>query len=212
MSVSGDGKTSVGRTPTRNTPLMIRGRVVESRRGSGCRRPVAGSVSRVEIRVLHRALDAAVERHAEDVGEAEVVAAPADLVVERGRERREEAAAALHVAANRVALRVGERGRVGEDQQPEPIEAIRREERLVHQLERHARFDERVIHAEHVVLGAIARRDAGVIGLGLFRVQHARRARAGPRCAGSARGRSATGRCARRPAASGGRRGRRRTS
>ena len=78
-----------------------------------------------QIRVLHRAVDAAVERHAEDIGQAEVVAAAADLVVERRRERGEQAAAALHVAANRVALRVGERRRVGEDQQLEPIEAIR---------------------------------------------------------------------------------------
>ena len=111
-----------------------------------------------QIRVLHRAVDAAGERHAEEIGEAEVVAAPPDLVVERRRERREHAAAALHVAADRVALRVGERRRVGEDQQLEAVEPLGREKRLVHQLERHARLDERVIHAEHVILGAIARR------------------------------------------------------
>ena len=40
------------------------------------------------------------------------------------------------------------------------IEPIRCQDRLVNHLKRHPRFDERVVHAEHVILGAIALRDA----------------------------------------------------
>ena len=135
-----------------------------------------------------------------------------ELVVERRREGREDAAAAVDVGADGRALRVGERRRVGEDQQLERDRAGRREKRLVHELERHARLDERVVHAEHVVGGAVARGDARVKRRGLLGDAAARRARAASRCAGSARACSATGRCARRSAASGGRRARRRTS
>ena len=124
-----------------------------------------------QIRVLHRTVDAAIERHAEDVGKAEVIPALAELVEERGREGREQASAALDVASDRVALGVGQRRRVGEDEQPELIEAVRGQEGFVHELERDARFDERVIHAEHVILGAVARRHAGVVGLGLLGVK-----------------------------------------
>ena len=42
-----------------------------------------------QVRVLHRPVDPSGERHAEEVGEAEVVAPPAPLVVERGGEGRE---------------------------------------------------------------------------------------------------------------------------
>ena len=40
----------------------------------------------------------------------------------------------------------------------EVMEPIGREIRLVHELERHACLDQRVIHAQHVVFGAVARR------------------------------------------------------
>ena len=40
-----------------------------------------------------------------------------------------------------------------------PIEAVRREERLVDHLEGYARLDERVVHAEHVIRGTVALRD-----------------------------------------------------
>ena len=125
-----------------------------------------------EIGVLHRALDPAVERHAEHVGQAEVVAAAARLRrrarsrtsrggcrrAPRSRESRSHCASESAAASARISsLNRSRRSGV--------------EERLVHQLERHARLDERVIHAEHVILGPVARRDAGVIGLGLLRVQ-----------------------------------------
>ena len=66
---------------------------------------VAGSASRLEIGVLHRSVDAAVERDAEEIGQAEVGAARAELVEQRRGERREHAAAARGVGADGFALR-----------------------------------------------------------------------------------------------------------
>ena len=85
-------------------------------------------------------------------------------------------AAALHVVADGGALRVRERRRIRHDQQLEAIQTIRRQKSLVHVFERHARLDQRVIHAEHVILGAIPLRHTRVIGGRLLRVQdrHAR--------------------------------------
>ena len=116
-----------------------------------------------QIRVLHRTVDTAIERHAEDVRKAEVIPALSEFVEERGREGREQASTALDVASDCVALGVRQRRRVGEDEQPELVEAVRGQEGFVHELEWHARFDERVVHAEHVILGAVALRHAGVV-------------------------------------------------
>ena len=134
-----------------------------------------------------------------------------ELVIKRRGERGEQVAAALDVAANRVALRIRQRCGVGEDQQPVSIEMLRRQERLVREFEGYARFDQRLIHPHHVVAGAIAAGDARVVGLGLLGEEHARPAPAALHCAGSARCRNATGRCARPPATSGDRRARLRT-
>ncbi len=70
----------------------------------------------------------------------------------------------------------GQGRRVGENQQLELIDPVRREKRLVHDLERHARLDERVVHAEHVIAGAVSRGGAGMERRGLLGVQqrHAR--------------------------------------
>ena len=124
-----------------------------------------------QIGVLHRPFDAAVERDAEHVGEAEVLPLLAPFVVQRAGERGDEAAASLDVAPIARALRVGQRGRVGEDQHLEPVEPLGCEERLVHQLEGQPRLDQRVIHAEHVIVGAVAGRGTGVIPRRLFRVE-----------------------------------------
>ena len=46
-------------------------------------------------------------------------------------------------------------------EQLEAVEPIRREQRFVHELERDARLDERLVHPEDVIAGTIAGRDAG---------------------------------------------------
>ena len=92
------------------------------------------------------------KRHAEQVSQAEVVRWPPVSSIQRvsrtwrARCRRASRSSriAAHCASDSAAAS-------GEDQQLEAVEAIRRQERLVHELERHARFDERVIHAEHVI-------------------------------------------------------------
>ena len=121
-----------------------------------------------QIRVLHRTLDAPVEGHSEEIGQAEVLPAPSELVIKRRGEGGEQVAAALDVAANRVALRIRQRCGVGEDQQPVSIEVLRSQERFVRELKGYARFNERLIHPEHMVPGAIAVGDARVIGLCLL--------------------------------------------
>ena len=76
-----------------------------------------------EIGILHRPVDAPREAHTEEIRQAEVAAALTLIVVERRGKRRENAAAACDVRANRIALRIGQRGRVRKDQQ---LEASRR--------------------------------------------------------------------------------------
>src|SRR6185312_15987702 len=79
---------------------------------------------KAQVRILHRTIDPPAKRHAEQIGKAEVLSA----------------AAAVDVVADGAALRVGERRGIGQDNKLEPIQAIRREKRLVHQLEWHARL------------------------------------------------------------------------
>ena len=127
--------TSFGRTSTRNTPLMMR---VASSSPSQHRVTPAGRRIGFErqIRVLHRPLDAAVERDAEDIGEAEVLALLAALVVERAREGGEQAAAALRRSA-RIAAHCASESAAASARMSSlnPSEAIGRQKRLVHELE-----------------------------------------------------------------------------
>ena len=88
-----------------------------------------------QIRVLHGTVDAAAERHTKNIGEAEVIAAPAGFVVQRRGKRREHAPATPHVLADRAALRIRQRGGIGENEQLEAIETVRCEERLVNHFE-----------------------------------------------------------------------------
>ena len=84
---------------------MIRGVSVQPREH---RMAPAGRRVLVEtqIRVLHRPVDAAAERHAEHIGKSEVVASSSRLVIERRSECRQERAAARHERADGVALGV----------------------------------------------------------------------------------------------------------
>ena len=66
------------------------------------------------------------------------------------------------ILAESHALRVGERRGVGQHDQGVAIDAIRREKRLVQQVERHARLDERVIHARGMVARPLLVRLAAV--------------------------------------------------
>ncbi len=174
---------------------------------------VAGSASRLRYEFCIGPSMRPSKRHAEQIRKAEIAAAASRFVAQRRGERGQQAAAALderrgwrrtaHRTSAAASARISSLKR---------IEAIGCEECLVHELERHARLDERVIHAEHVVLVPIAfgRRRGGTsrsVPSGA-----APPAPAAPRCADTVRGRSATDRCARRSAASAGRRARRRTS
>ena len=170
MSVRGEGNAMVGRTCTRKTPLMMRS--VPSRPSRiEWRLPVAGSASSAQIRVLHRTIDAAVERYAQEVGKTEVVSTLPEFVVQRRGKRREHAPAARDVRADGVALSSRKGSSVSENQQLESIEPIGRQKRFVNELERHPRFNQRVIHAAHVIVRAIAFRDAGMIRGGLLGVE-----------------------------------------
>ena len=135
------------------------------------------------------------------------------LVVERRRERRQHAS--RRGRRTRGSRRTGASDSAAASARISSLNAIEplgRQIRLVHHLERHAPFDERVIHAQHVIRGAVALRDAGMIRLGLVRLQQ-RHARERPLVAQIPLvRRRATGRCARRQAATGDRRARRRTS
>ena len=94
---------------------MMRG-VSSSPASRGWRLPVAGVGFQTQVGVLHAGVDGAVEGGAEETGEAEIGAAHAPLVVERGFVGGHDAAAALDEFADLGALRGGKRGDVGEDQ------------------------------------------------------------------------------------------------
>ncbi len=125
-----------------------------------------------QVRVLHARIEAAVERRAEKVRQAEIRAARAPLVVERCFMRRDNAAAAADVFANLAALLGGERGDIGKDQNLELADVRRVQQPVVNHLERNARFDQRLVVAERVVFHLRARLRAAVIGCRLLRVNH----------------------------------------
>src|SRR5690242_8337725 len=81
----------------------------------------------------------------EKIGEAEVGAARAVFVIERGLERRQEAAAAADVLAELLALGVGERRGIGEEQQLKAIDMVGIEQSVVDHFEGSARLDEGLI-------------------------------------------------------------------
>jgi hypothetical protein len=124
-----------------------------------------------QIRIPNGTVDVARETDTEQVCQPEVVPLAARLIEQGRRKRGEHAAAALHELANRGTLGVRQRGGVREDQQLEGRQVARRQHRLVCELERHTAFDQRVIHPEHVVCGAIAIGHSAVIGGGLFGVE-----------------------------------------
>ena len=78
------------------------------------------------------------------------------LVVERGLEAGDEAAAALDIAREAVALRIGQEGRIGDGDQLVAIERRVVEDQVGQQVERQPRFDQRVVETELVPLGALA--------------------------------------------------------
>jgi len=68
---------------------------------------MARVAAQAEIRVLHRSFDAASERHAEHVREAEVGAPLSALVEQRRREGGQQAPAARNEAAKPGSLTLG---------------------------------------------------------------------------------------------------------
>src|ERR1019366_7731630 len=88
-----------------------------------------------QVRVLHARIEAAVERRAEKVRQAEIRAARAPLVVKRCFMRRDNAAAAADVFANLAALLGGERGDIGKDQNLELADVRRVQQPVVNHLE-----------------------------------------------------------------------------
>ena len=88
--------------------------------------------------------------------EPEVLAFLAGFVVERGLERGDQAAAALDELAELLALGVGERGNVRQDEQLESFHVFTIEQLLVHHVKRNAGLDQGVGDAELAGLGFFA--------------------------------------------------------
>ena len=116
-----------------------------------------------EIGILHARVRRLPSKDAPNRSrKSEVGAAHAPFVVERRLVSRDDAAAALHVGANLVALLVGERGDIGEDQDLEAIDVLGVEQPSCTISKRDARFDQRLVVAEGVVLDLLARALAAV--------------------------------------------------
>ena len=148
-------------------------RAARGRRGSRGARPLPASASRLRYEFCIGPSMRPANEHAEQVGEPEVLA-PAPPVSSKSEVAN--VASTLpprgDVRADRRALRVATapRRRRGSSSL-NGVEPLGRQQRLVHQLERHARLDERVIHPEHVIVGTIAVGDASVIRGGLLGVE-----------------------------------------
>src|ERR1039457_4211264 len=130
-----------------------------------------GVVLEPQVGVVHRALSAAPPGRAKEVGEAKVLPEGAPFVAERGLGGGHQPAAAGYELAELVALGVGERGDVGQDERPERREVPGVQQAVVHHLERNPRLDERLVPAELRVFHAGGRAAlGGVEPGGLLRV------------------------------------------
>src|SRR5580692_1295374 len=91
-----------------------------------------------QIRILHARFHFAVEGGAEQISESEVGAADAPFVVKGGFVSGDDASAALHVGAKLIALRVGEGGNVGKQEDFVAINVLSIEQAVVNHLKRNA--------------------------------------------------------------------------
>src|SRR5262245_23756311 len=130
-------------------------------------------VLEAQIAVADWARHAPDERHAEELGKAEVRSLRPLLVAERRLPGRDEAAAGANERGELRALSVRERRDVGQHERAERREARRVELLVVDQLERDARLDERLVDAECCVLDPLARALAAVEPGCLLRVDDA---------------------------------------
>ncbi len=127
-----------------------------------------------EVGVEHGTrLTLAGEVDGEEIGECEVFAWDAELVVEAGLVSGDEAATVFDEGAELVALRVAECGDVGEDEGFVGGEMGGVEIAVVHHLEGDAGFDEGLIPAEGVVFDFGGILIAAVVPGGLLGVDEA---------------------------------------
>src|ERR1039458_202487 len=112
---------------------------------------------KAQIGVLHALVNTAIERRAEQVGQAEVAPPLAAFVIQRGFVGGHKAASAGHEFADLAALAVGKRGDIGEDQHLEPGGVVRVEQLVVHHFEWDARLHQRLVIAQSMVFHFLLR-------------------------------------------------------
>ena len=104
-----------------------------------------------QVRVADRSDDFARLVDAEHAGQAEIRASLVALVVQAGLEGGQQRAAGIHVRAQLPALRVAEQGGVGQQQRRILLQLLGREFVLMHEIEKEAAFEQRIVHAVHVL-------------------------------------------------------------
>src|SRR5262245_59566942 len=132
-----------------------------------------GILFQAQIGILDGTFDAAFERSPKEIREAKIRSPRTPLVVERCLIGRDQPTSALDKIAELLALRIGERGNVWQDQRLKMEGMLGVEQPVVHHFEWNAGLDERLIPAEGMVFDFRRRALAAIEPGGLLRVDEA---------------------------------------
>ena len=125
-----------------------------------------------KVGILHRSFVAAGKGRTKEIGQPEVLAALAPLIVKRRLVGGDQAAAVVDKGTQLLALFVGKGGDIGQDQRLEGGQVFGVEQAVVHHLEGDTRLHQRMVVALRMVLDTFVGAITAVVIPGLLRIDH----------------------------------------